>query len=267
MLHPKNSFKSMLAQGETAIGLWQGTGNSYIADLCGGLGYDWLLIDGEHVPNSVPSILAQLQALAAHPVAPVVRPAWNDPVELKKLLDIGAQNLLIPMVQNADEAAAAVSAVRYPPRGKRGVGTALARAARWGGVSDYLPRADEEICLLCQIETVDAIAELDNIAQVDGVDGVFIGPADLAASMGHLGNAGHPDVVKTIENAIQRVRAAGKSAGILQTDLHQAKRYIALGAQFVAVGVDVVLLRNAALALLSEFKDVKLDASKSDGAY
>ncbi|MGB6103853.1 MAG: 4-hydroxy-2-oxoheptanedioate aldolase [Pusillimonas sp.] len=268
MQHPQNLFKRALAKGETVIGLWQGMASAYTADLCADLGYDWLLIDGEHAPNTVPSVMAQLQALAAHPVAAVVRPAWNDPVELKQLLDVGAQNLLVPMIQNAEQASAAVSAVRYPPRGTRGVGTALARAARWGGVADYLTRSDEEICLLCQVETAEALAHLDQIARVDGVDGVFIGPADLAASMGHLGNPGHAEVKAAIKDAIQRIRAAGKAVGILQADVEQARQYISLGAQFVAVGVDTVLLRRAAQQLLSQFKTgTTIEAPKPGAAY
>jgi 4-hydroxy-2-oxoheptanedioate aldolase len=255
MQHSVNPFKRALKNGEAQIGLWQGLANPYTAELCATVGYDWLLIDGEHVPNTIQTTLSQLQAVAAYPVAPVVRPAWNDPVELKRLLDIGAQNLLIPMVQNADQARAAVAAVRYPPNGIRGVGTALARAARWGGVSDYLARSDDEICLLCQVETADALGQLDDIVAVDGVDGVFIGPADLAASMGHIRNPGHPDVRAAITDAIVCIRKAGKAPGILQSDVGVAKQYLELGAQFVAVGVDAVLLRRAATDLLSHFKD------------
>lgn len=255
MQHPINSFKRALQNGESQIGLWQGLASPYTAELCATVGYDWLLLDGEHVPNTIQTTLGQLQAVAAYPVAPVVRPAWNDPVELKRLLDIGAQNLLIPMVQNADEARAAVAAVSYPPNGVRGVGTALARAARWGGVSDYLARSDDEICLLCQVETAEALAELDDILSVDGVDGVFIGPADLAASMGHIRNPGHPDVRVAISDAIVRIRKAGKAPGILQSDVALAKQYLDMGAQFIAVGVDAVLLRRAATDLLAKFKN------------
>ncbi|MFT0545735.1 4-hydroxy-2-oxoheptanedioate aldolase [Allopusillimonas ginsengisoli] len=255
MKHPINTFKRALQNGEAQIGLWQGLASPYTAELCATVGYDWLLLDCEHVPNTIQTTLAQLQAVAAHQTAPVIRPAWNDPVELKRLLDIGAQNLLVPMVQNAAEARAAVASVHYPPKGIRGVGTALARAARWGGVSDYLARANEEICLLCQVETVDALGALDEILAVDGVDGVFIGPADLAASMGHIQNPGHPDVRAAIKDAILRIRQAGKAPGILQSDITQAKHYLDMGAQFVAVGVDAVLLRRAATDLLSHFKD------------
>jgi 4-hydroxy-2-oxoheptanedioate aldolase len=249
-----NTFKQALAQGKVQLGLWQGLGNAYGADVCADIGYDWLLIDGEHVPNTTSTILAQLQTLAGHPVAAVVRPSWNDPVEIKHLLDIGAQNILVPMVQNAEQARQAVAAVRYPPEGIRGVGTALARAARWGGTADYLKRANQEICLLCQVETAQALSALDDILNVEGVDGVFIGPADLAASMGHLGDAGHADVKAAIDDAVVRIRAAGKAPGILHTNVQQARHYIDLGAQFVAVGVDTVLLRRAAADLLAQFR-------------
>lgn len=250
-----NQFKQKLRAGQPQLGLWQGLANPYTAELCASLGYDWLLIDSEHVPNTLDSILAQLQAVAAYPVASVVRPAWNDPVELKRLLDIGAQNLLIPMIQNAEEAYRAVQAVRYPPHGKRGVGAALARAARWGGISDYVEQADEQICVLCQVETAEAMTQLDEILGVDGVDGVFIGPADLAASMGYRGQANHPEVQHAINEAIVRIRKAQKAPGILQTDVQAAKSYLELGALFVAVGIDAGLLRRAALDLLHQFRD------------
>lgn len=265
---PPNLFKRALAAGKTQIGLWQGLANSYSTDLCAGVGYDWLLIDGEHAPNTLTTIMAQLQAMAAYPAAPVVRPAWNNPAKLKQLLDIGVQNFLIPMVQNAEQAQAAVAAVRYPPNGTRGVGTALARAARWGAVTDYLARSDDEICLLCQVETIESLDALDDIAKVEGVSGVFIGPADLAASMGHLTNPGHPEVTAAIEDAICRIKSAGIAPGILQSDISQAKHYIDLGAQFVAVGVDTVLLRRAATELASHFKaHIASDTVKPGAAY
>lgn len=249
-----NGFKQALRQGSQEIGIWLGMCHSTAAEICAYAGYDWCLIDCEHAPNTIETTYSQLQALAAYPIAPVVRPAWNDPVELKRLLDIGARNLLIPMVQSAEEARAAVASVRYPPQGIRGVGTGLARAARWGGTPDYLARANDEICVLCQVETSESLAQLDDILAVEGVDGVFIGPADLAASMGYRGNPGHPEVQAAIEDAMQRIRNAGKAPGILQADVASAKRYLELGAQFVAVGVDVVLLRRAASELLQQFR-------------
>ncbi len=249
-----NGFKQALQQGSQEIGIWLGMCNSTAAEICAFAGYDWCLIDCEHAPNTIETTYSQLQALAAYPIAPVVRPAWNDPVEIKRLLDIGVRNLLVPMVQSAQEARAAVAAVRYPPQGIRGVGTGLARAAGWGATTDYLARANDEICVLCQVETVEALAQLDDILTVEGVDGVFIGPADLAATMGHRGNPGHPEVQAVIEDAMLRIQKTGKAAGILQADVASAKRYLELGAQFVAVGVDVVLLRRAATELLQQFR-------------
>lgn len=226
------------------------------------------MLDGEHAPNTISTLLSQLQALAAYPSAPVIRPAWNDHVLLKQLLDIGGQNFLIPMIQSAEEAESAVSALSYPPQGQRGVGTALARAAKWGAVTDYLKRANEEICLLCQVETLTGIAALDEILKVEGVDGVFIGPADLAASMGYLTEPGHPEVVATIEKAIDKIISSGKAAGILQTDIKAAKRYIERGATFVAVGIDTVLLRRGCVDLLAEFNsNVQITVTQANTAY
>ncbi|HLU78615.1 MAG TPA: 4-hydroxy-2-oxoheptanedioate aldolase [Burkholderiaceae bacterium] len=250
-----NLFKKALAQGSSQIGIWLGLSNPVTSEICATAGFDWCLIDCEHAPNTIETTLLQLQALAAYPIAPVVRPAWNDPVEIKRLLDIGARNLLVPMVQSAEEARRAVAAVRYPPHGIRGVGAAVSRVARWGAIGDYLPQAKDDICLLCQVETAEALANLDEIMAVEGVDGIFIGPADLAASMGHLGNPGHPDVQQAIEDGIRRVRAAGKAPGILQGDVASAQRYLSLGAQFVAVGVDAVLLRRAAEQLRGHFRE------------
>lgn len=248
-----NGFKQALKEGSQQIGIWLGLCHPVAAEIGAVAGYDWCLIDGEHAPNTVQTTFAQLQAVAAYPIAPVVRPAWNDPVEIKRLLDIGARNLLIPMIQSAEEARLAVSSVRYPPQGIRGVGAGIARAARWGGTTDYLARANDEMCVLCQVETVEALARLDEILVVEGVDGVFIGPADLAASMGHLTDPGHPEVRAAIDDAIVRIRKAGKAPGILQGDVASAQHYLALGAQFVAVGIDAVLLRRAATALRQQF--------------
>lgn len=251
----KNSFKAVLQAQQAQIGLWLGSTSPYIAELCASTGYDWVLIDGEHAPNTVQTMLAQLQAVAAYPVAPVVRPVDSNPALLKQLSDIGGRNFLIPMMESADEASQVVSALRYPPQGTRGIGTALARAALWGGVTDYLAKANEELCILCQVETVAGLAALDDILQVEGVDGVFIGPADLAASLGYPGQSGHPVVVEAISTAMQRIVASGKAAGILQVDVAQAKTYLDLGATFVAVGVDMVLLRRQCVDLLANFKN------------
>ncbi|WP_422398943.1 4-hydroxy-2-oxoheptanedioate aldolase [Xenorhabdus griffiniae] len=248
-----NKFKHALKAGRPQIGLWLGLCSGYSAEILAGTGFDWLLIDSEHAPNEISTILAQLQGIAPYSSQPVVRPAWNDPVIVKQLLDIGAQTLLFPMIQNAAQAREAVRATRYPPAGMRGVGSALARASRWNRIPDYLSRANDEICVLVQVETREALQNLPEIAAVEGVDGVFIGPADLSADMGHLGNPQHPEVQSAIEQAIVQIQSSGKAAGILMTNVDVAKHYLNLGALFVAVGVDTLLLTGAANALAKHF--------------
>ncbi len=257
-----NPFKAALLKQERQIGLWMVLANPYTAEICAGAGFDWLLIDGEHSPNSIPLILQQLQAVAPYPVAPVVRVPWNDTVLIKQILDLGAQNLLVPMVQNAEEAARAVAATRYPPAGVRGIGSAGARASRWNRIPNYLHRADEEICVMVQVETPEALNNLEAIAAVEGVDGIFIGPADLSAAMGHIGNPGHPDVQAAIDDAITRILKAGKSPGILHSDPKLCQHWIDLGAVFVAVGLDGSLLARGAEKLASAFKEVQVHQSK-----
>lgn len=261
-----NHFKRALQEKRPQIGLWLGLCSSYSAELLAGAGFDWLLIDGEHAPNNVQTVLGQLQAVAPYPSRPVVRPPWNDAVIIKQLLDVGAQTLLIPMIQNAEQARDAVRATRYPPHGVRGVGSALARASRWNRVPDYLQQADEQMCVLVQIETREAVKNLDAILQVEGVDGVFIGPADLSADMGFAGNPQHPEVQRTIDDAIARIRAASKAPGILMANKALAQRYLEAGALFVAVGVDTTLLARAAEALADEFKQGGVQAPSS-GVY
>ncbi|TXE59546.1 4-hydroxy-2-oxoheptanedioate aldolase [Serratia ureilytica] len=261
-----NHFKRALQEKRPQIGLWLGLCSSYSAELLAGAGFDWLLIDGEHAPNDVQTVLGQLQAVAPYPSQPVVRPPWNDAVIIKQLLDVGAQTLLIPMIQNAEQARDAVRATRYPPHGVRGVGSALARASRWNRVPDYLQQADEQMCVLVQIETREAVKNLEAILQVEGVDGVFIGPADLSADMGFAGNPQHPEVQRTIDDAIARIRAAGKAPGILMANKALAQRYLEAGALFVAVGVDTTLLARAAEALANEFKQGGAQAPSS-GVY
>ncbi len=261
-----NHFKRALQEKRPQIGLWLGLCSSYSAELLAGAGFDWLLIDGEHAPNNVQTVLGQLQAVAPYPSQPVVRPPWNDAVIIKQLLDVGAQTLLIPMIQNAEQARDAVRATRYPPHGVRGVGSALARASRWNRVPDYLQQADDQMCVLVQIETREAVKNLDAILQVEGVDGVFIGPADLSADMGFAGNPQHLEVQCTIDDAIARIRAAGKAPGILMANKALAQRYLEAGALFVAVGVDTTLLARAAEALANEFKQGGAQAPSS-GVY
>ena len=261
-----NHFKRALQEKRPQIGLWLGLCSSYSAELLAGAGFDWLLIDGEHAPNNVQTVLGQLQAVAPYPSQPVVRPPWNDAVIIKQLLDVGAQTLLIPMIQNAEQARDAVRATRYPPHGVRGVGSALARSSRWNRVPYYRQQADEQMCVLVQIETREAVKNLDAILQVEGVDGVFIGPADLSADMGFAGNPQHPEVQRTIDDAIARIRAAGKAPGILMANKALAQRYLEAGALFVAVGVDTTLLARAAEALADEFKQGGAQAPSS-GVY
>lgn len=252
---PVNHFKRRLGEPRPLFGLWVALADPYAAELAAGIGYDWLLLDGEHAPNDLRSLLAQLQSVAAYRSHPVVRPLSGDANLVKQLLDVGALTLLVPMVETAEQARELVRATRYPPAGIRGVGSALARASRFNLVPDYLARADAEICLLVQIETVRGLANLDAIAAVDGVDGVFIGPSDLAASMGHLGNPAHEAVRAAIDDAVRRIVASGKAAGILATDERFAHRMIAAGCRFVAIGTDVSLLMRGARTLLQGFTE------------
>ncbi|MDH0301967.1 MULTISPECIES: 4-hydroxy-2-oxoheptanedioate aldolase [unclassified Pseudomonas] len=252
---PINTFKQRLRSGQAQIGLWLGLANPYCAELAANAGFDWLLLDGEHAPNDLRSLLGQLQAVAPYPAQPIVRPVLGDTALIKQLLDIGAQTLLVPMVESAEQARQLVRAMHYPPHGVRGVGSALARASRWNSIADYLDVADEQVCLLVQIENREGLANLDEICAVDGVDGVFIGPADLSAAMGHRGNPGHPQVQTAIEDAIVRIKGAGKAAGILSADEKLARRYIDLGAAFVAVGVDTTVLMRGLQGLAGTFKE------------
>jgi 4-hydroxy-2-oxoheptanedioate aldolase len=261
-----NAFRRALAEEGARIGLWLGLADPYCAELCATAGFDWLVIDGEHGPNDLRSMLAALQAIAPYPSHPVVRIPHADAALVKQVLEIGATTLLVPMVESAKAARAIVRAMRYPPRGIRGVGSGLARSSRWNALPGYLQRADDGLCLLVQVESVAALAELDAIAAVDGVHGVFIGPADLAASMGLLGAPTHPAVRAAIEDAIARIRAAGKPAGVLAPDEVLARRYIELGARFVAVGIDATLLAQATRSLVSRFKSGTMPAA-TDGAY
>jgi 4-hydroxy-2-oxoheptanedioate aldolase len=250
---PANAFKRALVAGKQQIGLWVSLASPYSAEIVAGAGYDWLVIDTEHSPNEVDTTLAQLQVMAAYPVAPVVRPAWNDTVLIKRHLDIGAQTLLVPYIQDAAEAAAAVAAVRFPTRGVRGV-AGVTRASRFGRVKDYVKRAEEEICLLLQIETRSGLDNLEAIARTDGVDGVFIGPADLAAGLGHLGDQQHPEVQAAIQDGVKRIRACGKAAGILATDEASTRRYMEWGTTFTAVGLDAMVLGRELEKLAQKFR-------------
>ncbi|WP_422844872.1 4-hydroxy-2-oxoheptanedioate aldolase [Acidovorax sp. M2(2025)] len=263
MQTPTNRFKQALAQGPAQIGLWLGLADAYSAEILAGTGYDWLLVDGEHAPNDLRSMLHQLQAIASAASAlppharapqPIVRVPVGDTALIKQVLDLGVQTLLVPMVDTPAQAQQLVRATRYPPEGVRGMGSALARSSRWQAYSEYVHEANAQICLLVQAETVEALAHLDAIAATPGVDGVFIGPADLSASMGHPGNPGHPDVQAAIHDGIARILRAGKAPGILATTESQARQWLAAGALFVAVGVDTQLLAGAAQDLLARYR-------------
>ncbi|WP_277374354.1 4-hydroxy-2-oxoheptanedioate aldolase [Pseudomonas sp. AA-38] len=263
---PINLFKQRLQSGPAQIGLWLGLAAPYCAELAANAGFDWLLIDGEHAPNDLRGLLGQLQAVAPYPSQPVIRPVIGDTALIKQLLDIGAQTLLVPMVESAEQARELVRAMHYPPHGIRGVGSALARASRWNSIPGYLDKADAQMCLLVQIENLEGLAKLDEIVAVEGVDGVFIGPADLSAAMGHRGNPGHPDVQAAIEDAILRIGKAGKAAGILSADQSLARRYLELGARFVAVGVDTTVLMRGLQTLAAAFKNAPAPTS-GGGVY
>ena len=264
---PTNTFKKNLREGRAQIGLWVGLADAYAAEALATTGYDWLLIDGEHAPNDVRSILAQLQAVAPYPGHAIVRPHIGDVALIKQLLDTGAQTLLIPMVDTAEQAAQMVAATRYPPHGIRGVGSALARSSRWNQIEGYLHKANAEMCVLVQVETLTALKNLKAIAEVEGVDGVFFGPSDLSASMGLLGQPGHPDVQQAIAEGMAIVQTAGKAAGILAVDPVLAQKYLTLGALFVAVGVDTSLLVKAAKEQLAIFKTTNPATSSTTSGY
>lgn len=266
MLDTTNYFKKKL-KTDQQIGMWVGLANAYCAEIAANAGYDWLLIDGEHAPNDVRSILGQLQAIAAYPSQAVVRPVIGDVNLIKQLLDVGAQTLLIPMVESAEQAELMVRATQYPPEGIRGVGSALARASRWQNISDYLDTASDDICVLVQIESKKGLENLDAILAVEGIDGVFIGPADLSAALGYRGNPGHPDVQEIIVDSINKIRKAGKAAGILSADEKLARTYLELGTEFVAVGVDTSLLMKSMKQLLGKYKQIDDVAAKTPSVY
>ncbi|MFF0085903.1 aldolase/citrate lyase family protein [Streptomyces canus] len=259
---PPNAFKAALARGEQMIGMWCSLADPYPAEIIAGAGFDWLLLDTEHSHADIATVLSQLQAVAPYSCSAVVRPPVNDPVVIKRLLDVGAQSLLIPQVESAEEAQAAVAATRYAPMGVRGV-SALTRATRFGRVKDYATLAHTELCVLVQVESRQALEQIEEIASVDGVDGIFIGPSDLAASLGHPGDLTAPGVIEAVEEAIGRVRAAGKPAGILTTNSTFARRCIDLGTTFTAVGVDVGLLARGADALAQAFRQQAVSAAAS----
>jgi 4-hydroxy-2-oxoheptanedioate aldolase len=250
---PVNTFKRAILAKRSQIGLWCSLSSHVAVEIVAGSGFDWLLLDTEHAPNDIPMVVGQLQAVMENPAHPIVRPPWNDTVVIKRYLDMGVQTLLLPMVQTPAEAEAAVAAVRYPPKGVRGFASG-SRSSRFGRIRDYHTRCEQELCVLVQIETTGALDRLEAIAAVDGVDGLFIGPGDLSAALGHLGEPGHPEVKRVIEDAIRRIAAAGKAPGILTSDEPFARRCIELGCLFTAVGADSGLLARQSEALARRFK-------------
>tara|TARA_R110000787_G_scaffold235621_6_gene342379 strand:+ start:15493 stop:16269 length:777 start_codon:yes stop_codon:yes gene_type:complete len=249
---PINALKLALQEQRAQIGLWLSLGDANSAEICASAGFDWLLIDGEHVPHTSQSVLAQLRAIAAYPrTQAVARVPSSDPVQIKQYLDLGVQTLVIPMIESADQAAAIVSACRYPPAGNRGVGGA--RAARWGNIPKYLHEANEQIAVIVQVETRAGLDQLDAIAATDGVNGVFIGPADLAASFGHLGQPTHPEVKAATLEAFKRIRAAGKAPGVLTRDDALARELLEHGALMLGVGLDAHLLAAQTRLLAKSF--------------
>lgn len=255
MAAPTNTFKQALARGDRQIGCWMSFGEAITAEIMGSSGFDWLVIDGEHGPNDIRSIRDQLMALAASPSHPVVRIPVGETWMIKQVLDAGAQTVLVPMVDSADQARDLVRAMKYPPFGTRGVGAAAARATGFGAVADYVATADDQTCLLVQVESRAGIAALDGILEIDGIDGVFIGPADLSTDMGFKGNAAAPEVQEVIADAVTRIKAAGKAPGLLGITDESTQGYYDMGAQFLAVGIDVVLLARSARALAGQWKD------------
>lgn len=250
---PANSFKAALGQSSAQIGLWLALASEASAEVCATAGFDWLLVDAEHAPNDLTTIQRQLQAMAAYTTAPVVRVPANDPVIIKRVLELGVESIMIPMIDSAEAAQQAARAMRYPPEGMRGVGSGLARSSRWGGYPDYLARANAEVFCIVQLESVAGLASLESIAAVDGVDALFIGAADLAADMGYLGKAGHPEVKAAVDQALARARSVGKPCGFLATEPTEARRLLAAGASFVAVGADSTLLAKVARGLAQDF--------------
>ncbi|MEM6985252.1 MAG: aldolase/citrate lyase family protein [Pseudomonadota bacterium] len=265
---PTNHLKQRLLNGETTTGLWLGFADPYLGELSARAGFDWVVVDNEHSPNDIKSTAGQLQAIEATPTEAVVRPVIGETWLIKQLLDVGAQTFVMPMVETADQAGELVRATRYPPDGVRGVGAALARASRFNAIPDYLQTANDQICNIMQIESAAAVEHIEAIAGVDGVDGLFVGPADLSADIGFLGRAFEPEPMAYIDAAIKRILATGKFAGILTGTLKHANHYIDLGATFVGVGTDITCYGSTVRDLAAQFGSRRDDqGSGSDSPY
>jgi 4-hydroxy-2-oxoheptanedioate aldolase len=253
---PTNNFKRGLKAGTPQVGLWLSMTSPVATEIVAGAGFDWVLIDMEHSPNELPDVVHHMRACVGGTAEPVVRVPWNEPVLVKRLLDAGARTLLFPFVQSAEEAKRAVEATRYPTQGIRGV-AGTTRANRYGRVQNYHARAHEEICILVQTETRKSVAAIEEIAKLDGIDGIFIGPADLSADFGHLGNLQHPEVHKAILDAGARIKKAGKAAGYLSARDDEIRMTLDAGFGFVAVGSDVGILARQSEALVRTYKGTK----------
>lgn len=264
---PRNKFKAGLREGDTQFGLWLGIPDATVAEIIACTDFDWVVIDNEHGPHNLQDIIACLRAIAPYRSAPIVRPVNDDPALLKKLCDIGVQSFLVPMIDTAEQAAAVVRSIKYPPAGGRGLGTSMARAARWNMVDNYIGSADDEMCVVVQVETVQGMRNVEAIAAVDGVDAIFIGPSDLAASMGHIGQLDHPHVVDAVRCGIQAARSANKFAGLLCLDETSVGHYVDYGANFVGVGVDTLLLGNAARTLINKYRQSKSGDPSASSQY
>lgn len=260
----ENKFKKAIMAGQKQYGIWNGIPHSYCAEILAGAGFDWVLIDAEHGPFEMNQIIVQLQAMSRYPVAPILRMRNADPVYMKPLMDAGVQSFIIPMVESGETAELMVRALRYPPAGNRGVGTALARAAKWNRVNDYFKLANDEMCLITQVESVKGVEALDDILKVAGVDVVFMGPADLAGTMGHLGNPGHPEVKEMVNDCLRRIVEAGKVPGVLTSSKELVADYTEKGAKMVGVGLDTIILAKATKALAEHYKpELKNHASNT----
>lgn len=251
----KNKFKESFKNKNVLFGAWNGIPDTYVAEILAGSGFDWILIDGEHAPFDLRSIIHQLQAFNQFDVPILVRPHEGNENYLKQLLDAGVQSFVIPMVENAEQAKTLVHAVQYPPKGIRGVGTALARAAQWNRVNNYFHEANDQICLIVQVENVEGIKNLEEILAVEGVDGVFIGPADLAASMGYIGKPDTPAVKETVEKALSKIKVAGKISGVMAIAKPLAEHYVQCGATMVAIAIDTLLLANSAKTVAQSYNN------------
>ncbi len=260
-----NTFKQALKGDKPLFGLWQGIPDTTVAEIGAGAGFDWVLIDAEHGPFDVRSVMSHLQAIEPYPVSALVRPVEGNTALIKQFMDIGVQTLLVPMVDTAEQAQQIVKAAKYPPEGVRGLGTSMARAANWNRTPDYLAKANDEVCVIVQIETLTGLENIEDIVAVEGVDAVFIGPSDLSAAMGHVGNPGHPEVVTAIENGFKVIISAGKQAGVLAVNKELVNKYIEAGARFIGVGVDAALLANATRQLAADY--IESSSSEKTAGY